>query len=137
LTMLGTVIGVTCVVALWNIGASGRAFMNDSLESLGQNLIFVAPNYNVDEGEQTRTRYKPLGMRDVVAIQNHCPDVEECSLVLLYQGNVSFGSRSHMTRVNGCYPSYVSIRKWKLESGVSFSLSDSRGRFRVALIGSY
>ena len=34
LTVLGTVIGVGCVVALYHIGDSGRRYMSDSLASI-------------------------------------------------------------------------------------------------------
>ncbi len=51
LTMLGTVIGVACVISLYTIGESGRAFMNDAVSAIGQNLIFVEPRYNVDESD--------------------------------------------------------------------------------------
>ncbi|MEI6232227.1 MAG: ABC transporter permease [Planctomycetota bacterium] len=137
LTMLGTVIGVTCVVALWNIGESGRAYMSDSLSSIGQNLIFVSPKYNADEAEQGRSQYHPLGLKEVSAISENCPSVEEVSPVLMFQANIVAGARSHRTRIEGCFPSYLNIRKWKLSSGVGFGESDSRGRFRVAVIGSH
>ena len=137
LTMLGTVIGVTCVVALWNIGESGRAYMSGSLESIGQNLIFINPKYNVDEAEQGRAQYRPLSLREVAAISANCPSVDEVSPVLQFQTNVVSGPRSHHTSVEGCFPSYLSIRKWKMASGISFGDLDSRGRFRVAVIGSH
>lgn len=137
LTMLGTVIGVTCVVALWNIGESGRAFMSDSLESIGQNLIFISPKYNVDEAEQKRSQFHPLSLKEVACIQDNCPTIDEVSPVLMFSSNIVCGSRSHHTRIEGCFPSYLGIRKWKIEAGVSFGESDARGRFRVALLGSH
>src|ERR1043165_809859 len=136
LTMLGTIIGVTCVVALWNIGESGRAYMNETLSSIGQNLIFIHPRYNVDENDQGKSKFHPLGMKDVEAIQENCPSVDEVSPVLMFRANVAQGPRAHMTKMEGCFPQYLNIRKWKLHSGTCFSQSDGHGRFRVALIGS-
>ena len=138
LTMLGTVIGVTCVVALWNIGQSGRAFMNESLESIGQNLIFVSPKYSADENDKdTRSsRFHPLTLGDVAAIQDNCPSVEAASPMMQNYSNITFGAHSHHAEVLGCFPNYLSIRVWKLHSGSVFSDADSRGRARVVLIGS-
>ena len=64
LTMLGTIIGVCCVVALWNIGESGRNYMSDIISSLGPNMIFVQANYNADEEDQRRNRYRPLTLAE-------------------------------------------------------------------------
>ena len=138
LTMLGTIIGVTCVVALWNIGQSGRAYMNGSLASIGQNLIFVFPQYSADEDDANtrRSRYRPLSMSDVQSIQVNCPSVEEASPLLQFSSKVTFGPRSHQAEVLGCFPNYLSIRLWALESGNVFSDNDSHSRARVALIGS-
>ncbi|HLX62015.1 MAG TPA: ABC transporter permease [Planctomycetota bacterium] len=137
LTMLGNIIGVTCVIALWNIGESGRAYMSNAVASFGQNLIFIRPNYNVDENEQGKFQFHPLSLKDVDAIEENCPSVEDTSPVLMFQSNVSEGPRSHMTRIEGCFPSYLRIRQWKVASGASFSGTDAQERVRVALIGSF
>ena len=96
LTMLGTIIGVTCVVALWNIGQSGRAYMNNTMEAIGQNLIFVQPRYSVDENDrnQQRNRWRPMSQRDVVAIQENCPSLDAASPVHQNRVNVTNGSKA-------------------------------------------
>ena len=136
LTMLGTIVGVSCVVALWNIGQSGRMFMNNSLSSIGQNLLFVMPRFNKDDENQKRNRYHPLTLADVAAIQDNCPSVAEVSPVLFGNANAVYGSRNRSTQVLGVYPSYTSIRDWKLETGVFLSESDVRNSKRVVLLGS-
>ncbi|MBI3830376.1 MAG: ABC transporter permease [Planctomycetes bacterium] len=136
LTMLGTIIGVGCVVTLWNVGGSGRQFMQDSLASFGHNMMFVHPKYSADEEDQRRNRYRPLTLSDVAAVRELCPSVEEASPVMFSGAKAVFGARYCQTKLQGCYPSYLSIRDWLLERGTAFSESDVRSANRVALVGS-
>ena len=135
LTMLGTIVGVTCVVALWNIGQSGRGFMSNSLSSLGQNLLFVMPRFNKDEN-QKKYRFHPLTLSDVASIQEKCPSIEAVSPVLFGSANAVYGSRNRSTQVLGVFPSYVTIREWTLDSGVYLNDSDVHNSRRVVLLGS-
>src|ERR1022692_3729741 len=74
LTMLGNIIGVMCVVALVNIGISGRLKIQGTLSAIGQNLVFVVPRFDPD-AETPRDRWRPLEMPDVKAIADGCPCV--------------------------------------------------------------
>ncbi|MBE7463992.1 MAG: ABC transporter permease [Planctomycetes bacterium] len=135
LTMLGTIIGVTCVVALWNIGESGRAFMSEALSAIGQNIIFVSPKHGSDEEDQRRHRYRPLGLGDVAAIEERCPSVDYATPILFGGARAVFGANFRQTGVRGCFPSYFSIRQWELQSGAFFSEADVRSGNRVVLLG--
>ncbi|MCZ7647045.1 MAG: ABC transporter permease [Planctomycetota bacterium] len=135
LTMLGTIIGVTCVVALWNIGESGRRFMSDALASIGQNIVFVSPRYNADEEEQKRFHHRPLGLKDVAAIEANCPSVEHASPMIFGSGRAVYGARFRQAGLRGCFPSYFSIRRWDVASGTVFSETDVRCASRVAVLG--
>jgi putative ABC transport system permease protein len=136
LTVLGTVIGVGCVVALYHIGDSGRRYMSDSLASIGQNLIFVHSRHGSDEEEQRRGRHKPLTLADCEAIRTGCPSVAEASPILFGGVDAVFGTRYRRTQIRGCFPSYLSICKFALELGAPFSDADVRGANRVVLLGS-
>src|SRR5258708_12382693 len=72
LNMLGNIIGVMSVVALVNIGISGRDKMQNSLASIGQNLVFVFPRYDPD-ADRPSDRWHPLNLDDVRPAQNACP----------------------------------------------------------------
>jgi putative ABC transport system permease protein len=136
LTLLGTVIGVTCVIALWNIGESGRQYMSESLSSIGGNVLFVTPNYAADEEEaQRRERFRPLTLKDAAAIGSDCPSVFESSPASFAFARAVHGARFAATTVRGCYPSYLTIGEWKLASGTSFCDADVAGGNQVALLG--
>jgi putative ABC transport system permease protein len=133
LTMLGTVIGVGCVVALWHIGDSGRHFMGDAISSVGENLIFIAPKYNAIESQ--RDRFRPLTFNELDAIGN-CPNVKEVTPMLMNFYSLINGSRSCRTQVRACYPSYMNICKQSVHSGSEFTDADVRSNSRVVVLGS-
>ncbi|MCK6474887.1 MAG: ABC transporter permease [Planctomycetes bacterium] len=135
LTMLGTIIGVMCVVALWNIGECGRRYMGDSLAGLGDNIIFVFPRYNADDEDQARNRHRPLSLGDVAAIRENCPSVRLVSPLLQSWHRVVAGPHFRQTAVRGCFPSYFEIRQWGLTAGTFFGEADVRSGNHVALLG--
>jgi putative ABC transport system permease protein len=134
LTMLGNVIGVMCVIALVNIGISGREKIQGSLSSIGQNMIFVFPRFDPD-AESPRDRWRPLEMDDVKAISSGCPSVAAVSPMLDFGVKVTFGNQHTGTQIQGVWPSYLSIRDWGLGSGVSFTEADLHAGSKVCLLG--
>jgi putative ABC transport system permease protein len=134
LTMLGNIIGVMCVVALVNIGISGRAEIQENLSSIGQNTIFVFPRFDPD-GETSKDRWRPLKLEDVDAVKNGCPSVAAVSPHQEVTARVSFGN-SHMgCQIAGSWPTMLTIRDWRIESGVAFTEADVRASSKVCLIG--
>lgn len=134
LTMLGNIIGVMCVVALVNIGISGRAEIQENLSSIGQNTIFVFPRFDPN-GETSKERWRPLKIEDAEAVQSNCASVAAVSPYQEVTARVSF-SNSHMgCQVAGAWPMLLSIRDWKIENGVPFTDADVRASAKVCLIG--
>jgi putative ABC transport system permease protein len=134
LTMLGNVIGVMCVVALVNIGISGREKIQNSLSSIGQNMIFVFPRFDPD-AESQRDRWRPLEMTDVRAIADGCPSVAGVSPVVETSAKITFGNQHSGSQVQGVWPSYFFIRDWKMSSGVPFTEADLRAGAKVCVLG--
>jgi len=134
LTMLGNIIGVMCVVALVNIGISGREMMQRTLSSIGQNLIFVFPRFDAD-AETSRGRWRPLEMVDVQAIVEGCPSVAGVSPMQDTMGNIVFGNQRIGAQICGVWPSYMTIRDWGIRSGSAFTEADVRAGTKVCLLG--
>jgi putative ABC transport system permease protein len=120
LTILGTVIGVACVVALWNLGESSRQYMAGSLSSIGQNLVMVRARWDAEDAGARRFRYRPLRERQYCAVRDHCPSVGQVSPVLWGSGDVLFGGQRKNVPIHGCAPSFLSIRGWTVEKGVAY-----------------
>src|ERR1041385_6354285 len=103
LTMLGNIIGVMCVVALVNIGISGREHIPGSLSSIGQNLIFVFPHYDPD-AEKPSEKWHPLEEHDVDAIAQNCPSASGVSPLAQAGVKVIFGNAHTNTDIRGVWP---------------------------------
>ncbi|MGD0089291.1 MAG: ABC transporter permease [Planctomycetota bacterium] len=134
LTMLGNIIGVTCVVALVNIGFSGRAMIQRDLSSIGMNLIFVTPRYDPD-AENPMQRWRPLENDDVKAIQYHCPSVAQLSPCVSWGGKMTNGNRHIDCQVAGVWPDFLRLRNYKVASGAEFTSADVHGTAKVCLLG--
>jgi len=134
LTMLGNVIGVMCVVALVNIGFSGREKIQQSLSSIGQNMIFVFPRYDA-EAERPSQRWRPLEMDDVHAVSRNCPSVAAASPHVEVGVKAVYGNRNIGTSVQGVWPSYFAIRDWDIGVGAAFTEADQRAGAKVCVLG--
>lgn len=134
LTMLGNIIGVMCVVALVNIGISGRDKIQQSLSSIGQNMIFVFPRYDA-EAERPSQRWRPLEMSDVDAVSRNCPSVAAASPHIETGVTAVYGNRNIATSVQGVWPSYLPIRDWSIGVGASFTEADLRQGAKVCVLG--
>ena len=58
LTILGIVIGVAAVIAMLAVGRGAQASINNSISSIGTNLLFIS------SGAQGVTRIQPLTLAD-------------------------------------------------------------------------
>jgi putative ABC transport system permease protein len=132
LTILGIVIGVAAVIAMLAIGEGAQASINNSIQGIGTNLLFVTAGANgVD-------RPKPLTMSDANAIGNPslAPDVAAVAPMIQGRGIISAGGESETTAVSGVTPEYAPVRNMKTAEGSFFTLSQYTGRSAVAVIGS-
>ena len=135
LTILGTVIGVSCVVALWNMGESSRQYMGGALSSIGQNLVMIRARWDADDPDAKRTRYRPLRTREYHAVRDHCPSVSAVSPMLWGSAEALVGKQRKRAPVRGCAPSFLEIRGWEIERGVAFGEGELESSARVVLLG--
>jgi len=134
LTMLGNIIGVMCVVALVNIGISGREYIQGSLSSIGQNLVFVFPRYDPD-AEDPAAKWRPLEMSDVDAIERDCPSASGVSPYAETGTKIVFGNQHTQTVIKGVWPCYLEMCNWKLAQGTAFTESDVNAGAKICVIG--
>ena len=135
LTLLGTIIGVTCVVALWNIGESGRLYMQQSLAAFGKNVIFITARW--DRGDALAAPHAhPLGMQEILELQQHCPSLSDVSPVRNDGVTATFEASRQSIMLTGCQPSYFSIRGLAVEKGAFFGAADEERGNRVLVLGS-
>jgi putative ABC transport system permease protein len=136
LTMLGIIIGVGAVIAMLGVGQGARQTMQDQIQAMGSNLLFV--------GAGTVTRggmhmgwgsTKSLVYDDMLAIVRECSAAHAAAPGSSSTGQVVFGNDNWATRLNGTEPQYFDIRNWPFQEGSGFTQDDVTMSANVAAIG--
>jgi putative ABC transport system permease protein len=136
LTMLGIIIGVGAVIAMLGVGQGARQTMQQQIQAMGSNLLFV--------GAGTVTRggmhmgwgsTKSLIYDDMLAILRECPAAHAAAPGSSSSGQVVFGNDNWATRLNGTEPQYFDIRTWPFQQGSPFTQNDVEMSANVAVIG--
>ena len=135
LTMLGIVIGVAAVIVTVAIGSGARTSVQQSISSLGSNLIVVQPGSVTSGGARggfgTASTLTP---GDGMAIAK-LPGVSAVSPVVTIRTQVVSGGNNWQTTVTGVAPTYAFIRTWPMASGTFFTQNDVNAAAKVAVLG--
>lgn len=136
LTMLGIIIGVAAVIALVSIGYGVRSQIQDSISSLGSNLIMVYPGAPRTPGVRpTADSQKTLKLEDYTTI-SHLQDIDMASPVSAGSSYVViYTNKNWTTSVNGVNSDFQYINNWTVKSGRFITASQVERRERVAVIG--
>lgn len=138
LTMLGIIIGVGSVITMVAIGQGSKQSIRSQLSGMGSNMINIRPSSNVTVGGGARLGagdLQTLKVEDAKAIQSKAQYVTAVSPAVSSSGQVINGSQNWPTTIQGVSPGYLTIREWKLQSGVVFSEADVNSSAKVCLIG--
>lgn len=136
LTMLGIIIGVAAVIALVSIGYGVRSQIQDSISSLGSNLLMVYPGAPRTPGVRpTADSQKTLKLEDYTTI-SHLQDIDMASPVSAGSSYVViYTNKNWPTSVNGVNSDFQYINNWTVKSGRFITASQVERRERVAVIG--
>ena len=136
LTMLGIIIGVAAVITMVAIGQGSKKSIQDSIASMGSNMLTVRPNSNVTAGARLdATTVQSLTLVDVAALQKQAHYLSAVSPGLSTKGQTINGSQNWPTTISGVSPAYLDIRDWPLKDGITFSDDDVTTAAKVCLIG--
>jgi putative ABC transport system permease protein len=138
LTMLGIVIGVGSVITMVAIGQGSKQSIRSQLSGMGSNMINIRPSSNVTVGGGARlgaADLQTLKVEDAKAIQNKTHFVTAVSPAVSANGQVINGSQYWPTTMQGVGTGYLTIREWKLQSGMPFTEADVNASAKVCLIG--
>jgi len=135
LTMLGMVIGVSAVVLMLAIGQGTQYTVNQSIASMGSNLLIVMPGTATSGGLRFGGGTIPtLTIGDAQAMGN-LPSLKAVAPIYTGTAQIAVGSNNWSTTVYGTTPDYLTVRDWGVEQGQSFSAVDGRSANKVALVG--
>ena len=127
LTMLGIIIGVGSVITMVAIGEGSKQSIRDQLSGMGSNMINIRPSSNVTVGGGARLGagdLQTLKVADATSIKNNAKFVTAVSPAVTANGQVINGALNWPSSMQGVSPDYLSIREWKLQSGIVFSDED-------------
>lgn len=135
LTMLGIIIGVAAVIALVSIGNGVKQDIEDSISSLGSNLLVVLPGAPRTPGARpSQGSMKSLKISDYEAIAKlegvkAVSPMTNGSYVVIYQ------NKNWTTSVAGVNSNFQDVNNWTMTSGRFFSDKNVQNRERVAVVG--
>lgn len=135
LTMLGIIIGVAAVIALVSIGKGVKQDIEDSISSLGSNLLVVLPGAPRTPGARSsQGSMKSLKISDYEAIAKlegvkAASPMTNGSYVVIYQ------NKNWTTSVAGVNSNFQDVNNWTMTSGRFFSDKNVQNRERVAVVG--
>jgi putative ABC transport system permease protein len=142
LTMLGILIGVAAVILLVAVGNGISALVQNQIESLGANAIYVLPERNRDSEGASRTgtlsRKVELTSADVKALANRdeAPDIVDVAPTVNAPVTAAYeGATYALQNFVGATPAFGKIRNAGVVSGRFFDEQDQADHAKVAVIG--
>ncbi len=137
LTMLGIIIGVSAVIALVSIGQGAQALIEDQMEAMGTNVMYVWPQDTRGSGgaRGNSADQGTLTAADINAIRNEVPVVAAATPIVNANGQLIFGNRNTYARVQGTNEQFPEIRDWEIGQGAFFTAEDVESAARVLVVG--
>ena len=135
LTMLGIIIGVAAVIALVSIGNGVKQDIENSISSLGSNLLVVLPGAPRTPGARSsQGSMKSLKISDYEAIAK-LEGVKAASPMTNGSYLVIYQNKNWTTSVAGVNSNFQDVNNWTMTSGRFFSDKNVQNRERVAVVG--
>jgi putative ABC transport system permease protein len=136
LTVLGITIGIAAVICVVAIGKAGQARVQQHLNNLGDNFVWIEAGGRAVNGVRTGTHdTKTLVVADAVAIKNQISLIKSVSPNVDDPVQVVYGNQNWHTSYRGVSPEYFDIKRWYIDQGAIFSEDDVDRAADVCVIG--
>ncbi len=136
LTVLGIMIGIGAVICVVAIGNAGSQQIQQQLQNLGENLVWVEAGGRAPNGVRTGTHgTKTLVIADADAIRTQVSLIKAVSPQSDGRVQTVYGNSNWSTQYRGEGTSYLDIKRWQLSSGAMFSEDDVDHAREVCLLG--
>src|SRR6266702_1007156 len=136
LTVLGITIGIAALICVVAIGKAGQARVQQQLNNLGDNFVWIEAGGRAVNGVRTGTHdTKTLVMADAVAIKNQISLIKSVSPNVDDPVQVIYGNQNWHTSYRGVSPEYFEIKRWYVDQGAIFSQDDVDRGADVCILG--
>jgi len=136
LTVLGITIGIAAVICVVAIGKAGQAQVEQQLNNLGDNFVWIEAGGRAVNGVRTGTHgTKTLTYADAVAIKNQVSLIKSVSPNVDGPVQIIYGNQNWFTGFRGVSPEYFDIKRWYVDQGAAFSQDDVDRAADVCAIG--
>jgi putative ABC transport system permease protein len=136
LTVLGITIGIAAVICVVAIGRAGQVRVEQQLNNLGDNFVWIEAGGRAVNGVRTGPRgTKTLTIGDTFAIRNQIPLIKSVSPNVDGSTQVIFGNQNWFTSYRGVSPEYFDIKRWVIDEGAAFTSDDVERAADVCVIG--
>ncbi len=138
LTVLGIVIGIGSVIAMVAIGTGAQKSVQESIQSIGSNLLMVRPGSQRGPGQpvsQGQGSAVTLTLEDSNAIRDSVSSIEAIAPVVSGNFQVIANGQNTRTSVTGTTPDYVSVRSLSVDAGQFFTHEQDIRLAKVAVLG--
>lgn len=137
LTILGIVIGIGSVIAMISVGQGAQNSIQESIQSIGSNLIMVSPGFNRNAGPVSAGRggAQTLTLDDADAIASEVQNIGAVAPDTSRRYQAVVGSNNTNTSIVGTTPAYATIRNVEIGEGKFFTDSEVLSNAKVAVLG--
>ena len=136
LTMLGIIIGVGAVIAMVSIGLGVRDKVQNSIASLGSNLLIVSPGSTAPSGVRLAAGgTTTLDYEDAQALAREINGGSLVAPQVQTQYQAGFGGNNWITSMQGNTPDYLAVRNFEMSDGEFITQQEMDVRERVAVLG--
>lgn len=133
LTVLGIIIGNASVIAMVGVGQGTQRYATAQLQSLGTNLLFVAPSSG--DARRRVQAANTLLLTDAEAIESQVPTVKAVAPEISSQLLVTYQNNSTRTSIIGTTPAYLSVRNSAVAQGRFLSATEMNNNSQVVVLG--
>jgi len=136
LTMLGVIIGVGAVITMLALAHGTSARMMDNIKQMGTNVLSVSAGQSQRGGVRGGMgSMTTLTLDDAEAIAQGCPSIVAVAPEVGGNAQVKYRNQNTNTSITGTWPTYTSIRNYKVKAGRFFTDAEVKALKRVAIIG--
>jgi putative ABC transport system permease protein len=128
LTILGIVVGITSVIVMVSIGSGTKASIEESIQSVGSNLLMVSPTGGGPSGGT-------MSVDDADSIRTDVPGIAAVAPAASGQYTVVAGANNADVAITGTTADYPQVRSVETSYGSWFAEADVADSSRVAVLG--